>query len=637
MISISVITYNSENWIEPFFDSLLKQDFPPDRMVVFVTDNGSSDSTLQKLRSVQMCGKFSRFSISLSTNSGFGSAHNNNFRQVTTPFCLAANIDLTFEPSTIFSLLETASRDLEEVASWEARQKPYEHPKVYDPIALTTSWSSSACTLFRVSAFNDVGGYDDVFFMYGEDVDLSWRLRAKGYILKYCPNAVCWHYTYSESKFKKIQFLGSLLGNLYLRARYGDADSVETGEFNYRQVVESAAPNYPEQSEDLSRNFQVYLSNKPHFLSGSPEERSRYASVGKFVGDWDYEIVRDGAYVEIGLPPADSPLVSIIVRTYAHREFLLKQNLCSILNQTYDNFEVLVVEDGGASTAQVVSEFNSSRLRHIACEKLGRCHTGNIGLSNAVGQYLMFLDDDDFLYCDHLESLIHALSQHSNSKAAYSNAFELKSTLVRNPEGVVVGANSTQPPKIFDLVFSHTEMLFRNLMPIQAVLFHRSLYESAGGFEVHLDNLEDWNLWTKFSALTSFFYLKKTTSVFRTPDDHLLSDRRVQEMHAFYAAAISFQKSIYLTGVPAHAIREEVDAYKKDAQRLNDDIRNLREHIDHIGSMSRDLSIERDELKAAMLGLSAHNHSLVNALNSITKSKLWRLTRLARRILRYFR
>lgn len=633
MISISVITYNSEKWVEPFFDSLLKQELPPNRIEIFVTDNGSSDSTLQKLRNVQMCGKFGKFRVSLSTNSGFGSAHNNNFRQVITPFCLAANIDLTFESSTILSLVEAANRDSEDVASWEARQKPYEHPKIYDPITFNTSWSSSACTLFRVSAFNAVGGYDDIFFMYGEDVDLSWRLRANGYTLKYCPKSVCWHYTYSESKFKKIQFLGSLLGNLYLRARYGDAETLEAGEANYRQVIESTTINYPEQSEDLTRNFHVYLSNKSHFLSGSIEERSRYMSVGKFVGDWDYEIVRDGAYVEIGPSPANAPLISIIVRTYAGRDLLLRQCLQSILNQTYENFEVLVVEDGGDSTRQLVSEFCSSRFRHIACEKLGRCHTGNIGLSNSTGQYLMFLDDDDFLYCDHLESLLSALLSNPSSKAAYGNAFEMKSTLIKNSQGAVVGISATQPPIIFDLAFSHTEILFRNLMPIQAVLFHRSLYDTAGGFEVHLDNLEDWNLWTKYSALTSFFYLRKTTSAFRTPEDHQVSDRRVLEMHNFYAAAISCQKSIYLTGVPAYSIREEVDSYRKDIQRLNNDVQNLREHIDHLGSIIQQLSIEN----AAMVGLKAHNQSLLNALNSVTESKLWRATRLPRRIFRYFR
>ena len=69
------------------------------------------------------------------------------------------------------------------------RQIPYEHPKAYDPVTLDTPWVSGAATLFRREAFEAVGGFDDAIFMYGEDVDLSWRLRARG-LAPHLPAAV---------------------------------------------------------------------------------------------------------------------------------------------------------------------------------------------------------------------------------------------------------------------------------------------------------------------------------------------------------------------------------------------------------------------------------------------------------------
>lgn len=203
------------------------------------------------------------------------------------------------------------------------RQKPHEHPKYYHPATLETSWSSSACTLFRRQAIEEVDGYDDVFFMYGEDVDLSWRMRANGYILKYCPFATCWHYTYSESKFKKIQFLGSLLGNLYLRNRFGTLADVEKGEANYLAAINADWSQYPEQRKDLEENFKIYQDNKEHFRQADAVTKQRYVSVAKFYGDWDYEVARDGAFYELQKLPVDQPLVSIIVRTYSGRERLL--------------------------------------------------------------------------------------------------------------------------------------------------------------------------------------------------------------------------------------------------------------------------------------------------------------------------
>ena len=56
-------------------------------------------------------------------------------------------------------------------------------------------------------------------------------------------------------------------------------------------------------------------------------------------------------------------------------------------------------------------------------------------------------------------------------------------------------------------------------LPIQAILFKRSLYEDLGGFDPELENLEDWNLWVRYSATTQFKLIPKTTSMYRTPWD----------------------------------------------------------------------------------------------------------------------
>ena len=629
MLSISIITFNSEKWIDQFFNSLISQNYPLNRLKILLTDNGSSDNTIHKLRTIQSQGLFSEFKLSLSTNAGFGAAHNNNFRNAGTEFCLAANIDLAFEKDTITQILQAAVLDDPDVASWEARQKPHEHPKLYNPVTLETTWSSSACTLFRRSAFWAVGGYDDTFFMYGEDVDLSWRLRAAGYKLKYCPAAVCWHYTYTESKFKKIQFLGSLLGNLYLRARFGNSTDVEVGESNYQHVMHATIPNYPEQMQDLDRNFDIYKKNKLHFLEGSEPVRSSYLSVSQFVGDWDYEQVRDGAFVDLPSKPDATHLVSIIVRTYAGRDALLRNCLQSILHQTYTHFEVLVVEDGGSSAKAIVDSFHDARLKHIACEKVGRCLTGNKGLELAEGEYIGFLDDDDLFFADHIEVLLGRLQSQHNCLAVYTNAFEIKSEVVKNELGQIVTVKEKTPYLIFDLPFSHTEMLVRNLMPIQAVLFHRSLYENAGGFSPDLDNLEDWNLWTRYSALTTFTYIKKTTSAFRTPASPPAFERRNIDMADYYASAVAKQSGIYMTGVRALTLHGEVAAQKDHVIRLNNDIANLRRHIDDIG---QSFQKERTQYEMEITELREHYQRLHAVHARLTSSVLWRCLALPRNL-----
>ncbi len=111
-------------------------------------------------------------------NLGFGRGHNANAKRGRSAWLLVINQDCILEPGALERLVETAEKDDARVAAWEMRQIPYEHPKAYDPATLDAPWASGAATLFRREAYEAVGGFDEAIFMYGEDVDLSWRLRA---------------------------------------------------------------------------------------------------------------------------------------------------------------------------------------------------------------------------------------------------------------------------------------------------------------------------------------------------------------------------------------------------------------------------------------------------------------------------
>ena len=76
----------------------------------------------------------------------------------------------------------------------EARQSPVEHHKFYAPGTGETDWCTGACSLIRNAVFREVGGFDEkTFFLYCDDVDLSWRIKAAGYQLIYQPHAMVYH------------------------------------------------------------------------------------------------------------------------------------------------------------------------------------------------------------------------------------------------------------------------------------------------------------------------------------------------------------------------------------------------------------------------------------------------------------
>ena len=127
-------------------------------------------------------------------NTGTSRGHNLMFEGCTADYLIVQNPDIQYAPRFFERMLEPFSRTDLNVGLVEARQVPIEHPKTYDPVTKETPWSTGACFMARASVYREVGGFDaPSFFMYCDDVDLSWRIRLAGYSLVYQPLAPVYH------------------------------------------------------------------------------------------------------------------------------------------------------------------------------------------------------------------------------------------------------------------------------------------------------------------------------------------------------------------------------------------------------------------------------------------------------------
>src|SRR5262249_41448759 len=95
------------------------------------------------------------------------------------------------------------------------------HPKYYDSTTGETSWCSGACCLIRRSALEKVGLYDSKFFMYCEDVDLSWRFWGAGYKCVYAPRALLIHHKAPQDYRPGLDYFYGVRNGILMRLIYG--------------------------------------------------------------------------------------------------------------------------------------------------------------------------------------------------------------------------------------------------------------------------------------------------------------------------------------------------------------------------------------------------------------------------------
>ena len=88
-------------------------------------------------------------------------------------------------------------------------------------------------------------------------------------------------------------------------------------------------------------------------------------------------------------------LVSVVMPAYNSEKYIA-ESIESVLNQTFKNFEIIVVDDGSTdNTRKIISDYKDNRIRYYYQENLGSGAARNLGLSNSRGNWIAFLDSDD--------------------------------------------------------------------------------------------------------------------------------------------------------------------------------------------------------------------------------------------------
>lgn len=198
--------------------------------------------------------------------------------------------------------------------------------------------------------------------------------------------------------------------------------------------------------------------------------------------------------------PTTWPLVSILIRSIDRDH--LAQALDSVSLQTYPNIEVVVVA-ARAHHRPLPNKCGPFPLRLLQTDTpLLRSRSANKALEQARGEFLLFLDDDDWLMPGHIARLAHVLQHQPHALAAYTGIS------IHDAQGGPWG-------QAFDIPFDATRQVAVNLTPIHAVLFSARVREQGCQFDEALDCYEDWDFWLQLARLAPMVHLPGVSGAYR--------------------------------------------------------------------------------------------------------------------------
>ena len=193
--------------------------------------------------------------------------------------------------------------------------------------------------------------------------------------------------------------------------------------------------------------------------------------------------------------PSEQTLVTVIVPVYNGEKYLRK-NIDSVLAQTYKNWELVLVNDGSSdSSVEIIEEYlkKDSRIRLINQENAGQSSARNNGAKAAKGEYLAFLDQDDYYTPEHLESLVKILDEYPEVGMAYDEAEVIDKDGNReyNREAHPFRAANNPLNSIIDCIKDNILILPGTTM------IRKNIFLEVGGFDTDLIGYEDDHLFVR--------------------------------------------------------------------------------------------------------------------------------------------
>jgi glycosyltransferase involved in cell wall biosynthesis len=469
-VSIVVPCFKQAHYLPDAIQSVLAQTFT-DWEVIIVND-GSPDDTSRVAQELIARHPEQRIRLLEITNGGPGRARNAGIREARGKFILPLDADDQVAPEFLAKTVAylEAQPDVPIVSTYrkDFGLADQVHPVSDYTLAMILEDNRlNYCSLYRREIWQSVGGYDPARAIGYEDWSFWISCAERGWFARCISEPLFLYRVKSESRFTETQ------------AR----DAIQRA-----QIVLRHAASYPPQQVAAAQRVV--------------EQASMTAPVSQKIP----------APLPSG-PAPNCPTASVIVPTF-NRPAMLLETLRSILTQSYQDFEIIVINDAGEDvTAALATLGDIQKIRHLRHkENKGLAAARNTGIKAARGKYIAYLDDDDIFQSNHLQTLVEHLEA-TQGDVAYTDAYRAHQR--KNGDAYEVFARDV--PYSFE--FNYDRILEKNFIPVLCFMHRKTCWEAVGGFDESLPVLEDWDLWIRMSRLYDFTHIAKVTCEFRWRTD----------------------------------------------------------------------------------------------------------------------
>jgi glycosyltransferase involved in cell wall biosynthesis len=222
------------------------------------------------------------------------------------------------------------------------------------------------------------------------------------------------------------------------------------------------------------------------------------------------------------------PLVSVVIPVYNGSRFL-REAIDSTLGQTYSPVQVIVVDDGSVDdSAQIIRSYGS-RVDYVGQQNAGVARARNKGVSAARGDFIAFLDQDDWWRPDKISRQMEFFIQDPDVGLVHSEAAHYD-----NPSSAFVERFN---PNRSDLLTGHCyeRLLLGNAIFNSSVMIRRSVLDTVGVFDTQIqgNTIQDYDLWLRIARRSSLVYIPEQLTIYRLHPDQgmwMARDSLVEEL-----------------------------------------------------------------------------------------------------------